>query len=291
MAAHSCRTRSAGNADGRSDREDWQVIHEVDDVLRLWVVDEILTGTDVEVAFDAPTSEWAARRNAPTVNLFLYDIREDLTRRSQGLIAEHDEQGVVVARHDPPRWFKLSYLVTAWTNRPQDEHRLLSALLAGFLRREVLPKDRLAGSLAELGLSMPVTVGLPPGEVRTLADVWSALGGELKPSLDVVISTPVVTGQQVQAEKPPTSRRAVVKAKRPGDSWWPTTGKEKEPAEGRLAEAEPGATERRRPPWVAEERSRRWDPQGREGQPRPPAGSGQPRPDGSARKGRHRGDR
>jgi hypothetical protein len=168
------------------------VIHEVDDVLRSWVVDEILAGTDVEVAFDAPTSEWAARRNAPTVNLFLYDIREDLTRRSQGLIAEHDEQGVVVARHDPPRWFKLSYLVTAWTNRPQDEHRLLSALLAGFLRREVLPKDRLAGSLAELGLSMPVTVALPPGEVRALADIWSALGGELKASLDLVVDAPMV---------------------------------------------------------------------------------------------------
>jgi Pvc16 N-terminal domain len=167
------------------------VIHEVDDVLRSWVLEEILAGTEVEVAFDAPTSEWAARRNAPTVNLFLYDIREDLARRYRGLIAEHDAQGVVVARHDPPRWFKLSYLATAWTNRPQDEHRLLSALLAGFLRREVLPSDRLAGSLAELGLPVPVTVALPPGEDRALADVWSALGGELKASLDLVVSAPM----------------------------------------------------------------------------------------------------
>jgi hypothetical protein len=167
------------------------VIHEVDDVLRSWVLDEVLAGTEVEVAFDAPTSEWAARRNAPTVNLFLYDVREDLARRHHGLIADHDEQGVVVARHDPPRWFKLSYLVTAWTNRPQDEHRLLSALLAGFLRREVLPTDRLAGSLAELGLPVPVTIALPPGEDRALADVWSALGGELKASLDLVVSAPM----------------------------------------------------------------------------------------------------
>ena len=32
-----------------------------------------------------------------------------------------------------PRWFKLSYLVTAWTQRPEDEHRLLSALLGALI--------------------------------------------------------------------------------------------------------------------------------------------------------------
>ena len=40
---------------------------------------------DVDVVFDAPTKDWAARRNAPTVNLYLYDIREDLRRRERGL--------------------------------------------------------------------------------------------------------------------------------------------------------------------------------------------------------------
>ena len=66
----------------------------------------------------------------PTIDVYLYDIREDLRRRERGLLNEYDEdQTRIIARHLPPRHFKLSYLVTAWTQRPEDEHRLLSALL------------------------------------------------------------------------------------------------------------------------------------------------------------------
>ncbi|HKT05647.1 MAG TPA: DUF4255 domain-containing protein [Rugosimonospora sp.] len=167
------------------------MIHEVDDALRRLVKEEALRGTDIEVAFEAPTKEWSARRNAPTVNLYLYDIREDLRRRSRGMINEYREDGTVAARHLPPRHIKLSYLLTAWTQRPEDEHRLLSALLTCLLGHESVPGGLLGGSLAELGLPVPMTVALPPPEDRAFADVWTALGGELKPSLDVVVSAPV----------------------------------------------------------------------------------------------------
>jgi len=179
------------------------VIHEVDEVLQAWVRDETLNGTDVEVVFDAPTSEWAARRNAPTVNLFLYDVREDLTRRHHGLVPDYDEQGMVLGEHEPPRWFKLSYLVTAWTTRSQDEHRLLSTLLGGFLRHDALPPERLSGSLADLGLPVPFTIAVPPGEDRALADVWTAMGGELKASLDLVVTAPM-TAMSVAVGPPVT---------------------------------------------------------------------------------------
>ncbi len=97
------------------------------------------------VSFEAPTRDWAARRNAPTLNAYLYDIRENVARRERGAIAERDERQVVV-RSQPPRWFRLSYLVTAWTSRPEDEHRLLSAAL-GLLSREILPPAALTGAL------------------------------------------------------------------------------------------------------------------------------------------------
>lgn len=167
------------------------MIHEVDETLRTLIREEALTGGGIEVLLEAPTKEWAARRNTPTVNLYLYDIREDLRRRELGRIPEYDSEGRVAARHRPPRYMKLSYLVTAWTQRPEDEHRLLSAMLAVLLANEMLPPSRLTGSLAELGLPVPMTVALPPPEDRAFADVWTALGGELKPSLDVVVSVPV----------------------------------------------------------------------------------------------------
>ena len=40
-----------------------------------------------------------------------------------------------------------------------------------------------------------MTIALPPPEDRSFADVWSALGGELKPSLDIVVSAPTWTGR------------------------------------------------------------------------------------------------
>lgn len=170
------------------------MIHEVDAALRALIEQEAGGTKDVEVLFDAPTKDWAGRRNAPTIDVYLYDIREDLRRRERGLLNEYDD-GRVAARHLPPRFFKLSYLVTAWTQRPEDEHRLLSSLLACFLRHDAIPAELLGGPLADLGLPVPLTIALPPPEDRSFADVWTALGGELKPSLDIVVSTPTWTGR------------------------------------------------------------------------------------------------
>jgi hypothetical protein len=167
------------------------MIHEVDELLEKLVKRDALNGSAVELVFDAPTKDWVARRNAPTVNLYLYDIREDLQRRVPAWEDARGEDGRTVDRQLPPRRFKLSYLVTAWTQRPEDEHRLLSALLSCFIRNPMLKVHELEGTLAEPDLPVYIDVGQPPSQDRSLADVWSALGGELKPSLDVVVTAPI----------------------------------------------------------------------------------------------------
>lgn len=185
------------------------MIHEVDEVLKGLLSGGALAGTGVEIAFDAPTREWAARRNAPTIDAYLYDIREDVRRRERGAISVKDERGVVLRRRQPPRWFRLSYLVTAWTKRPQDEHRMLSAVLATLLPREVLPPEELTGGLAALGLTVPLTVAGLHNEARSLADIWSALGGELKPSLDVIVTAPFPSFPEYDAGPPVTEGAGV----------------------------------------------------------------------------------
>jgi len=168
------------------------VIQDLDESLRALVRREALNGSDVEISFDAPTKDWSARRNTPTVDLYLYDIREDLVRREMAWQPVRDKTGRVTDRRPPPRRFKLSYLVTAWTQRAEDEHRLLSGLLTCFLSNEFMPPDLLAGSLAGIDLPVLMTIALPPPADRSLSDVWTALGGELKPSLDLVVIAPVV---------------------------------------------------------------------------------------------------
>ena len=176
------------------------MIHEVDETLRALIRRDALNGNDVEVVFDAPTKEWASRRNTPTLDVYLYDIREDLRRRAQGVVNMKDETGRIVGRMPPARHYKLSYLVTAWTQRPEDEHRLLSAVLGCFLRYDKIPEDMLAGSLNQMGLPILSSIALPPPEDRALSDVWSAMGGELKPSLDLVVTTPIDLGRLSDVE-------------------------------------------------------------------------------------------
>jgi hypothetical protein len=165
------------------------MIHDVDDALRALIEDDALEG-DVEVSFDAPTRDWASRRSVPTVSVFLYDIREDLSRRDVAPQVVRNDQGHVLQRRPPMRRFRLSYLLTAWTQRAEDEHRLLSGLLSRFLASDTIPDRYLGGALEDSPVPVLTNLALPPTQDRSLSDIWSALGGELKPSLDLIVIAP-----------------------------------------------------------------------------------------------------
>ncbi len=70
------------------------MLHELDTALRALVEREIGDDADVEIDFDAPTKDWASHRNRPTIDIYLYDIRQDVTRYQFG----HDR----AARRRPP---------------------------------------------------------------------------------------------------------------------------------------------------------------------------------------------
>jgi hypothetical protein len=166
------------------------MIHDVDESLRGMFRRDVLNGSKVDISFEAPNKDWAARRQGPTLNLYLYDIREDLDRREVQYQEIRDENGRITGRKMPPRRFKLSYLITAWTQRPEDEHRLLSSVLSAVISADTIPAEVLEGDLAEWAHLVRVTIGLPLPQDRSISDVWTALGGELKPSLDLVVTVP-----------------------------------------------------------------------------------------------------
>jgi len=171
------------------------MIHDVDQLLERILKRDAINGSGVDLVFDAPTKDWVARRSGPAVNLYLYDIREDLARRVPSWEDVRQPGAEVTGRVQPPRRFRLAYLVTAWTNRPEDEHRLLSSLLVAFLRNPMLKPGDLGGSLDQTDLPVYIDVGQPAGQERSLADIWTAMGGELKPALDVVVTAPIVISQ------------------------------------------------------------------------------------------------
>lgn len=180
------------------------MIHEVDDVLRALIKRDVLDGSEIEISFEAPSRDWAAKRTKPTINIYLYDIREDLSRREVFFQEVRDETGRVIDRRQPPRRFRLTYLMTAWTQRPEDEHRILSQLLGCFLVQDFLPPELLVGSLKDSERVVVSAVAVPVGQDKQISEVWSALGGELKPSLDLAIIAPMSVGKTMHFGPPVT---------------------------------------------------------------------------------------
>src|SRR5206468_3467489 len=102
--------------------------------------------------------------------------------------------------------------------RPEDEHRLVDSVLRYLLRFDALPVRVLEEQLAAAGARVPLFVGLPPPEDRGFADVWTALGGELKPSIDVVVDVPVLTPVSAPVGPPVEDGLRLDLADRDGDA-------------------------------------------------------------------------
>ena len=138
---------------------------------------------------------------SPTVNLYLYDLREDVERREVQFEPVRDETGRVIERRPPP---PLPALVPRHRLDAAPRGRAPPARLAARLlpaQRGPRPRGarpRARGSAAP----RPAQIAHPPAKERSLADVWSALGGELKAALDLVVDAPF-DAQRVAEAGPP----------------------------------------------------------------------------------------
>ena len=139
----------------------------------------------VEVVFDAPTKEWAASLSSPTVDLFLYDIRESTDKR----VVEWDERksNGQAGETRPPLRVDASYAVTAWTRAVEDEHRLLSQVLGILYAYAQLPDGILAGALTNGSQPYPLETRVVQERSDDKSDFWTAVGGQYKASLDYVV--------------------------------------------------------------------------------------------------------
>jgi len=144
----------------------------------------------VEIAFDAPSKEWSSKLTRPTVDVFLYDLRE-AAERAEISSTERRGNGPAVVT-PPPLHLELTYAVTAWTKAVQDEHRLLSQVLAILFSYVRLPEDVLEGlpEGSRLG-DVETSVGRPREEK---ADFWTSVGGQYKASIDYVAHIKVESG-------------------------------------------------------------------------------------------------
>ena len=161
----------------------------------------------VDIVFDAPTKEWAAALSSPTVNLFLYDLREATDRRVHEWKPERGNGQAVEER--PPLRVEVSYAVTAWTRQVEDEHRLLSQVLAVLYAYPVLTGDVLAGTLANGTQPYPLDTKTAQGRAEDKADFWTSIGGQYKACVDYLVFLSCEPGTRF--ERGPEVRTATIR--------------------------------------------------------------------------------
>jgi hypothetical protein len=178
------------------------VLHELDQTLGALLKSELPGRDQITVSFAAPDDAFSVA--LPAVDLFLYDIRENLELRSNDDFIEY-RNDLMVARIRPPVRVDASYLITAWpgtgsgqSDSSEDEHKLLSAVMWTLLRHPRLPRKYLKGSLAGQHLPLPVTA-LQPGRLQSLGEFWQALGGKPKAALNYTVTLPVDVADDEEA--------------------------------------------------------------------------------------------
>lgn len=143
----------------------------------------------VDIAFDAPSKEWSGKLTGPTVDLFLYDMREAMDRAA-ATPSERRTNGMATIA-DPPLQLELTYAVTAWTKAVEDEHRLLSQVLAILFSFSEMPADVIAENASTTLARAETSVGRPREEK---ADFWTSVGGQYKASIDYVVQIVIDSG-------------------------------------------------------------------------------------------------
>ena len=146
----------------------------------------------VQISFAAPDDQFPPQSvTLPAVDLFLYDVRENLDLRSNEVYVDRRADGSATRTRAPLR-VDFWYLVTAWSSesvpdRAQDEHRLLGEVMRTLLRHRTIPGEVLQGVLANQDLPLPASA-LQPGRLQSLGEFWQALGGKPKAALNYSVT-------------------------------------------------------------------------------------------------------
>ena len=203
------------------------MISDVDEALRNLILDSLtVSRQNVDIKYDLPSRDWASRLNRPTINLFLFDIRENLRLRGAEQYRQIPrDDGKVEVRRNPVR-IDLRYLLTAWTKDPEDEHLLLSDTLLTLLRNPTIPDKYASEQMRkqQFPVVLDAAVYQPEhGPTEKATEIWGVIGNDIHAGFIVTVTItvdpyePLVFPQVSSVERnlgqtSPEGGRAIVEA-------------------------------------------------------------------------------
>ena len=123
------------------------MLTDFDNTLKQLLVKRVrLDPNEVEISFECPNREWSAKVLRPTVNLYLFDLRENWSCATG--CAPHRGAARAERPAPPPVYVDLSYFITAWARNVADEHHLLWRVMTTLMREPAIEADVLQGTIA-----------------------------------------------------------------------------------------------------------------------------------------------
>jgi hypothetical protein len=181
------------------------MLKDLDETLKLLLSNnlknDVIDQRGYKISFEPPSQE--IENEGTIINLFLYDIRENVELRSSVRTWDMPmkEKGVSKRVFASTR-VDCSYLITVWTNRPQSnrddsnqvpflyEHQILGEIMQILVRYRYIPSTILQGTLKKQELPVPI-ISLRSGQFQNLGEFWQAMGGKPKASIHCTVTIPV----------------------------------------------------------------------------------------------------
>ena len=169
------------------------MIADLDETIKKLLSTEIpIKNGEIDIKFDQPKREWSARLNKPTVNFYLYDVRENATLRRHQWESVKPTNGnglrdVQAMRKRTPFRVDCFYMITSWAAESEDEHRLLTRCLLALFRHPIIPDKFLVGAMQNPPYDIQARVA-NHDKLTNPAEVWSALDNEMRPSVSYVVT-------------------------------------------------------------------------------------------------------
>lgn len=146
---------------------------------------------EIDIAFDQPKREWSARLSRPTLNFFLFDIRENNVLRQH----QWEKMAQLQGNGGPPHIqqkrtpFRIDchYIITSWAANAKDEHRLLSRCLLTLFRYPILPESCLTGDMKTQPFKIQARL-VTHDHLTNPAELWGSMDNEIRPSMSYLLT-------------------------------------------------------------------------------------------------------
>ena len=165
---------------------------DLDETIRQILIKGIpLDLSEVDVSFEAPDRDWSGRLSRPTVNCFLYDVRENLDLRAIDFEQMRNNGKGTTPRSASPRASMPRTRSRSGPAPPRTSTSCCGGTLVVLFRNPILAEDVLQGSLKNQIFPTPTKVIQPNQARANPAELWQSIDNRIRPALTYTVTVPL----------------------------------------------------------------------------------------------------